>query len=298
MDRLAAMSLLLEVVESGSFSAAGRRVGMPLATVSRHIAALEAGLHTRLLNRSTRRLSLTDAGADYVDACRRILDEVGEAERAAAGEYRMPRGSLVVTAPIVFGRLHVLPALTAFLERFVDVSVRLVLADALVHLLEERIDLAVRIGDLPSSGLVATQLGAVRRVVCASPGYLDRRGVPTTPEMLQRHDCIAFDGLTVSGTWPFGAGRSSHAAPIRSRLWVSTAEAAIDAAVAGLGVTRVLSYQVKQAVQHGNLITVLDAFEPPPWPVHLVHSGQSRLPLKLRSCIDFLVPRLRECLAA
>ncbi|TIT75955.1 MAG: LysR family transcriptional regulator, partial [Mesorhizobium sp.] len=172
MDRLDAMSLFVATVEAGSLSAAARRAGVPLATVSRKLSVLETHLKTRLLNRSARRLTLTDAGQSYLAACRRILEEVSEAERAAAGEYSSPTGELVITAPVVFGRLHVLPVVTAFLAAYPDVDIRLTLSDRITQLVEEHIDLAVRIGELPDSAMVAMRVGSIRRVVCASPAYL------------------------------------------------------------------------------------------------------------------------------
>jgi DNA-binding transcriptional LysR family regulator len=297
MDRLDAMAILVEAVEAGSLSAAARRLRMPLATVSRKVADLEAHLGARLLVRSSRRLALTEAGRAYVAACRRILEDVGEAERNAAGEYSAPRGELVLTAPVVFGRLHVLPVVCAFLAAYPDIQVRLVLADRLVHLADEHVDVAVRIGRLADSRLVAAQVGAIQRVVCAAPAYLAARGTPATPEELAGHDCIAFEGLTVPGSWSFSVSGSEMAVPIRARLVVNTAEAAIDATVAGLGIARVLSYQVADALRDGTLALLLEAFEPAPWPVSLVHAGQGRLPLKLRAFLDFAAPRLRERLA-
>src|SRR4029453_13957177 len=171
MDRLAAMTTLLAAVEGGSLSAASRKLGMPLATVSRKVSELEAHLRTRLLHRTSRRLTLTDAGEAYVAACKRILEDIGEAERAAAGEYMAPRGDLTVTAPIVFGRLHVLPVVIEFLKTYPDIDIRVALADRVVNLREDDIALAIRIGDLPDSSLVATRVGAIRRVVCGSPAY-------------------------------------------------------------------------------------------------------------------------------
>jgi len=291
------MSILVAATEAGSLSAAARRLGTPLTTVSRKVAELEAHLGTRLLNRTSRRLTLTEAGDAYVAACRRILEEVDEAERAAAGEYRAPRGELIVTAPIVFGRLHVLPVVIDFLKSHPQIAIRLTLADHTVNLLEQHIDLAVRIGALPDSSLVATRVGAIRRVVCASPDYFAARGVPQAPADLATHDCVAFEGVT--GTvWRFVQGKAEPAVAVRARLVVNTAEAAIDAAVAGLGVTRVLSYQAAQAVQAGRLALALTDFEPAPAPVHLVHAGGRLLPLKLRAFLDFATPRLRARLAA
>ncbi|MER9626022.1 LysR family transcriptional regulator [Mesorhizobium sp. M0296] len=293
MDRLQSMSLFVAAAETGSLSAAGRRFGIPLTTVSRKVSDLERHLKTRLLNRSARQLSLTDAGHAYLAACRRILDEVGEAERIAAGEYNAPTGELIVTAPIVFGRLHVLPVVTSFLSVYPEVGVRLTLADRITQLVEEHIDLAIRIGELADSSLIATRLGSIRRVVCASPAYLAEHGTPKTPQELAAHSAITFEGLTAA-SWTFATGKTEFAVPVRSRLRVNTAEAAIDAAIAGVGVTRLLSYQIAAAVRSGTLRPVLQEFEPDPWPVSLVHAGQGLLPVKLRAFLDFAAPRLRQ----
>jgi len=294
MNRLDAMSIFVTVSEAGSLSAAARRLGMPLATVSRKVAELETHLRTRLLHRTTRQLSLTEAGASYLAACRRILEEIGEAERAATGEYAAPKGELVVTAPVVFGRLHVVPVVAEFLAHYPQISVSLMLTDRVVHLMEEHGDIAVRIGDLPDSTLMATQVGKVRRVVCASPAYLAQRGLPDTPEDLAGHDCITFEVLESKRAWVFGGAKSQRSVAVHSRLTVNTAEAAIDAAVLGVGLIRVLSYQVAQAVDDEKLRIVLEPFESAPLPVSLVHKGQTPLPLKLRAFLDFVAPRLRE----
>jgi len=297
MDRLEAMSTLLAAVEAGSLSAASRKLGMPLATVSRKVSELEAHLRTRLVNRTSRRLSLTDAGRSYVAACKRILEEVGEAERAASGEYVAPRGELIITAPIVFGRLHVLPVVLDFLKAYPDVDVRLTLADRVINLQEDDVDLAVRIGELPDSSLVATRVGSIRRVLCGSPAYFAARGTPKSPRDLRTHDCITFHGLTSPDSWKFVAGKSAISVAVHSRLAVNTAEAAIDAAIAAVGVTRVLSYQVANALRAGTLVVVLREFEPPPWPVNLVFAGHGLLPQKLRAFLDFAAPRLKTRLA-
>jgi DNA-binding transcriptional LysR family regulator len=297
MDRLESMSTLLMAVEAGSLSAASRRLGMPLATVSRKVSELEAHLRTRLLVRTSRNLSLTDAGRAYVAACRRILEEIGEAERAAAGEYSAPRGELQITAPVVFGRLHVLPVVTAFLAAFPEISIRLMLADRMVNLLEEHADLAVRIGALADSAMVATRVGAIRRVTCASPAYLAAHGTPMHPDDLASHSCVTFETLMSPSSWSFADGRDMRQVAVRSRLAVSTAEAAIDAAVSGIGITRVLSYQVADAVATGALAVVLAPYEPPRSPVSLVTNGQGMLPQKLRAFLDFAAPLLRSRLA-
>lgn len=297
MDRLEAMQVLLTAIESGSLSAAGRKLKMPLPTVSRKVSELEAHIGSRLLHRSTRRLTLTDAGKAYVEACKQILNDVAEAERMAAGEYSAPRGDLVITAPIVFGRLHVVPVTTEFLKAYPEVDVRLVLGDRILNLLDDHVDLAVRIGELPDSALVATGIGSIRQVVCGSRTYFAARGRPKRPDQLSKHDCISFDGLTSAHAWKFPAGKSDEFVPIHSRLVVNTAEAAVEAAISGAGITRVLSYQIASAQAAGELDVVLSAFEPRPWPVSVVYTGQGRLPLKLRAFLDFSVPRLRARLS-
>ncbi|MBZ9774439.1 LysR family transcriptional regulator [Mesorhizobium sp. CO1-1-8] len=297
MDRLEAMSLFVAAVEAGSLSAASRRFGIPLATVSRKISDLERHLNTRLLNRSTRRVTPTDAGQAYLAACRRILDEVGEAERTAAGEYSAPTGELAITAPVVFGRLHVLPVVTGFLVAYPDVDIHLTLADRITQLVEDHFDLAIRIGRLPDSSLVAIGVGTIRRVVCASPAYLAEYGTPTTPEDLETHSCITFEGLASGASWSFIKGKAEIPVRVRSRLQVNTAEAAIDAAIAGVGLTRVLSYQIEAAQRSRALRVLLQEFEPAPWPVSLVHAGHGLLPVKLRAFLDFAAPRLKERLA-
>ena len=295
-DRFESMSILVAVVDAGSFSAAARRLEIPLATVSRKVAELESHLKTRLLNRSTRQLALTEAGQSYVAACRRILEEVGEAERAASGEYAAPKGELVITAPLVFGRLQLLPVVAEFLATYPDINVRMVLTDRVLHLLEEQVNAAVRIGDLPDSSFIATRIGTTRRVVCASPAYFAEHGTPTTPLELTGHACITMEQIASRQVWTFLSDKAEVEVPIRSRLVVNTAEAAIDAAVAGVGLTRVLSYQVADAMRTGALKTALEAFEPAPWPVSLLHAGQGILPLKLRAFLDFAGPRLKALL--
>ncbi len=293
MDRLESMSTLLAAVDAGSLSAASRKLGMPLATVSRKVSELEAHLRTRLVTRTSRRLTLTDAGRSYVASCKRILEEIGEAERAAAGEYIAPRGELIITAPIVFGRLDVLPVAIEFLKAYPDVDIRVLLTDRVINLQEDDVDLAIRVGELPDSSLVATRVGSIRYVVCGSPAYFAERGTPQSPDELTAHDCITFDGLMSPDSWKFAAGKSTTSVAIHSRLIVNTAEAAIDAAVAAVGVTRVLSYQIASALRAGTLALALRKFEPAPWPVSLVYLGQGLLPLKVRAFLDFAAPRLK-----
>lgn len=297
MDRLEAMSVFAAIVDGGSLSAAGRRLNVPLATVSRKLADLEAHLKTRLITRSTRKLVLTEAGRDYLDACRQILEQVDEAERAASA-YAKVKGQLVVAAPIVFGRLHVVPVAAAFLELQPEVDIQLRLGDRNVNLIEEHVDLALRIGALPDSNLIATQVGSIRRVVCASPAYLERFGTPRSLDDVAAHRCITFDGLEAPTAWNFvGADGQKRQALVRSRMTVSTADSAIEAAVLGLGLTRLLSYQVADALHDGRLVRVLIDEESPAVPASLIYPGQGRLPMKTRAFIDFAVGRLRDRLS-
>jgi len=292
------MAVFVAVVDGGSLSAASRQLRTPLATVSRRIADLEAQLHTRLLQRSTRKLSLTDAGADYLAACRRILDDVAETESAAAGEYTAPRGELVVSAPIVFGRLHMVPVVSEFLAAYPEVDLRLQFGDRQVNLLDDHVDLALRVGTLPDSTLIARPLGATREVVCGAPAYFAQKRAPRQPRDLASHACITFAGLASAKAWRFRNAGAETTVPVHSRLIVDSADAALGAAIAGAGVTRALSYQIADAVRAAALRVVLSKFELAPRPVHLVYARQGRLPLKLRAFIDFAEPRLRERLIA
>jgi DNA-binding transcriptional LysR family regulator len=291
------MSVLLAAVESGSLSRASRTLRIPLATVSRKVAELETHLNATLLIRSAKGLELTPAGRSYATAAKAILEQLSEAERVAAGEYTRPKGDLAITAPIMFGRMHVLPVVARFLDAFPDVAVDLVLTDGVAHFLDDQVDVAIRIGLLPDSGLIATRLGTVRRLVCASPGYLAANGVPATPGDLARHSVVSFEGVSSPTTWIFEADGAEVAASFRSRLSVNTIDAAIDAGLYGVGLVRTNSYQVADHVRGGRLSVVLEAFEPSPRPVHLVYEKQGRLPLKLRAFVDDVVPRLRERLA-
>jgi len=290
MDRLASMSVFVAVVAAGSFSAASRQLRMPLPTVSRKVAEIESHLNAKLLVRSTRKLMLTEAGQAYVEDCRRILEAVTEAERGASGQYNAPQGELSITAPIVFGRLHVVPVVTEFLRAYARVDARLLLIDRPLNLIEDRLDLAVRVGPLPDSRLVASKVGQIRRVVCASPAYLEERGTPKTPQDLLKHECVTFAGLADAGSWVF---RDHQAVRVRSRLTTSTAEAAIDATLAGIGLTCTLSYQIAESVKAGRLVVVLRKFEPAPLPVSLLYVHESRITAKLRAFVDFAAHRLR-----
>lgn len=298
MDRFEAMRTLVAAVDGGSLSAAARTLQLPLPTVSRRVSDLEKFLGSQLLVRTSRRLLLTEAGAAYVTSARRVLEELGEAERAASGEYQAPRGELVVTAPIMFGTLNVAPVVHDFLAEYPEVSVRLVLSDWVIDLVESRVDAAVRIGQLPDSALVARRVGEIRWVTCASPDYLRRRGAPRTPADLSGHDCIAMEGLQRYRDWSFAGAHGTQQIAITPRFSVNTADGVIGGAVAGLGVARLLSYQAAARVEDGTLVPVLSAWAPPPIPVQLVHLPQQQQTLKLRAFLDFAAPRLQERLQA
>jgi len=288
--------MLLEVVDRGSLSAAARSLRVPPPTLSRKISELEAHLGARLLTRTTRKLTLTDAGLAYVSAARSILEQIEELERQAAGEFTAPKGELVVTAPVLLGRLHLLPVVAEFLALFPDINIRLLLADRNVHLIDDHVDMAVRVGRLTDSAMIATRIGSMRTVVCASPSLLDRFGAPQTPEALQRLPCVTVDTPMPAPGWRFqpeGASAAVEVA-IRPRLSVTATEGAVQAAILGVGFTRLLHYQVAEAVEAGALRIVLEPFEPEAAPVHLVHGARGQMPLKMRRFLDFATPRLRQ----
>ena len=294
MDRLEAMTILLAAVDTGSLSAASRHLRIPLATVSRRVAELEEHLNVRLLHRGHRKLVLTDAGRSYVTSCRRVIDEIAEIERTASGEYRAPQGELTISLSAVLGRTHVLPVVIEFQRRFPDIRMRMQFTDRTVSLLEEHVDVAVRIGELPDSSMIATRIGLIRLVLCASPAYLKRREAPKTPADLANHDCIVHESYASSSGWDFVTDKGTQTIPVPSRLTVNLGEAAVAAAVAGAGIARVLSYLIEDLVKSRSLVTLLDADEPPPIPVSVIYPGQRQVPLKLRAFLDFAVPRLRK----
>lgn len=297
MDRLGAMRLFTAVADTGSLSAAGRKLGMPLTTVSRKLAALEETLGARLVTRSTRRLSLSEQGRHYLEACRRIIEELDEAEARLAGQRSEPQGELAITAPVVFGRLHVLPVVCDFLRLNPRVDARVVLLDRPVDLIEEGLDVAVRIGVLADSSLIATRVGSVRQIVCASPGYLCAHGEPKQREELSDHDCITFMARDARDRWHFSDGKRREPVRVRSRLIINTAEAAIDAAKAGLGITRVLSYQAVAALSDGSLQEILKESDKAELPVSILHREDKLAQAKVRAFVAFAASALRKRIA-
>lgn len=298
MDRFEAMSVLLEVVETGSISAASRKLKMPLATISRKVSELEEHLHARLLMRSNRRVALTEAGRSFVAASRRILADLGDAERDASGETQKLKGELVLSAPIALGRFYLLPVVVDFIKEYPNIDVRMMLVDRRVNMIDEHVDLGLRVGELNDFSLIAKKVGAVRRVVCASPAYLARRGTPASPGDLKDHDCITFENTLSSQRWTFNVGKTEKSFPVHSRVIVSTAEAATDAATAGLGLTQMLDYQIDAQRRSGSLSLVLESFRAPPKPVHLIYEAGTYLPLKVRTFVDFAAPRLKRAMRA
>ena len=294
MDRLDAMSVIIAVTETGSFSAASRKLGTPVATVSRRVSELETRLKAELFQRSSRKMMLTDAGRSYIEACKRIIEQVDDAERQVSGEYRIPKGDLAVTAPWGLGHMHLLPIAVEFLKAYPEIALRLVLTDRVVNTVEENIDVSIRIGTLPDSSMIATRIGSIRFVVCASPAYFAERGSPTKPSDLGDHDCITVDSVATPATWKFAQGNRAIVTPIRSRLCVDTSEAAIQAAIAGAGLARVMSYKMEAARRSGALVLLLENFEKDPLPVHILYAERKPMPLKLRVFLDWIGPIFAE----
>lgn len=294
MDRFHEMQVFLAVAEEEGFAAAARRLNTSPPSVTRAIAAMEQRIGTQLLARTTRSLHLTEAGQRYLEDCRRILAELDEAEEAAAGSYSIPGGQLTVTAPVLFGELYVAPVLGDYLDRFPLVSINALLVDRVVNMTDEGVDVAVRIGHLHQSGQQAIKVGEVRRVVCASPAYLDQHGRPQRPEQLREAKLVTSSSSQLVSEWTFIDAGQPLKVPIDPRLVVTANNAAINLARLGWGMTPVLSYQVAAAVAAGELELVLEDFEPAPLPIHVVFQQNGRVPAKVNTFVDFLSQRLGQ----
>ena len=294
MDRLQEMQVFTTVAREQGFSAAARRLGLSAASVTRAVAALEVRIGTQLLIRTTRNVHLTEAGQRYLEDCRRILADIQEAEASAAGSHAQPRGQLTVTAPVLFGNLYVTSVMVGFLEQYPEVSINALLVDRVVSMVEEGVDVAVRIGDLPDSSQHAVLVGQVRWVVCGSADYLQRYGRPTHPEDLQRARIVATSAIGQQRSWPFRVAGETLNVRLEPRLVTTANQAAISAAVLGLGLTRVLSYQVAGQVAAGELEVVLEDFELAPMPIHVVYQGGRKAPARVRSFVDYAVQALRD----
>jgi DNA-binding transcriptional LysR family regulator len=291
MDRLDAMRVFLAVIDAGSLSAGSRKLKAPLPSVSRKMAELERHLGTNLLIRTSRNIQLTDAGRDYAEAARRIVADLEIAERRASGEYQTPRGELTVTMSVEFGTRRVLPIVLDFMEAYPEVTLRLVTADRMIHLIDEQVDVAIRLGPLADSALYAVRAGQYRMLTCASPRYLERRGTPAHPEDLAGHDGILFGNPAVF--WTYHIEGEPFVATPRTRLSISTAASNLAAALAGIGVARVFDFQLADEFGSGALVPILSNYDGAPRPVHIVYPRQGLLPLKVRAFIDFAAPRLR-----
>ncbi|QYD73185.1 LysR family transcriptional regulator [Paraburkholderia edwinii] len=293
MDRLQAMTTFVTVAETGGFSAAARKLDVSPSVVSRIVTELEEHLGVRLLTRTTRIVRLTETGATYFENCRRILGEIDEAEQSASGEHEAPRGVMTITAPVLFGALYVTPIVVEYLTRYPEVDMNCWFLDRVVNLVDEGIDVAVRIGELPNSSLQAIRVGTVRRVVCASPAYLERCGIPRTPDDLNAHTIISTSSASNSSEWRFTVERRIHALRVQPRMTSTSNDAAIAAAVRGFGIVRPLSYQIANQLRAGTLQVLLEEFEPPPLPIHVVHREGRHATQKVRAFLDLAIERLR-----
>jgi len=294
MDKLAAMRSFVEIVDRGSLTAAGQALDRSLPTMVRTLAALERSLGVVLLRRTTRRMALTEEGRVYLERCRCILADIEQAEELVGPGQGEPRGPLRVSAPVLFGQMHVVPALLEFLQRHPAVEIELLLLDRVVDLVDEGIDAAVRIARLSDSSMIAAPVGTVRRVVCASPSLLREGGEPARPEELADRPCVRFRGLGAGNQWHFDDAGRDVAVTVGGGFATNQATAAIEACSAGLGFGLFLSYQVEPALRAGQLKRVLRAFEPPPIPVSLVYAEARLLSPRLRAFLDFMKPRLLE----
>lgn len=294
MDRLQAMATFLAVVETGGFASAARRLTMSPSVVTRAVCELEERLGVRLLTRTTRTVRVTEAGMRYAESCRRILVDIEEADSAAAGAHALPRGQLTVTSSVNFGCMYVSPIVRDYLTRFPEVAINCLFLDRMVNLVDEGVDVAIRIGELPDSSLQAIKVGQVREVLCASPNYLRQRGTPKRPEDLSQHVIIAATGVTPMPEWRFRDGSKSATIRLQPRFTTTMNEAAAECAVAGFGITRLPLFQIARGLKEGALALVLEAFERPAVPIHVVHCEGRHGTRKVRAFIDMAVEALRN----
>lgn len=295
MDRLGAMRVFAAVVEAQGFSAASRTLGMTLPTTCRKVAELEAQLGTQLLNRSTRKVTVTDAGHRYYEDVVRILEEIGVAERQARGEYQQAKGLLTLTAPSLFGRLHVLPVVNAFMRRHEGVDVRLLFTNHMLDLPEDHIDLGIRIGSVSHASMTAVPVGTVRQIVCANPDFLAAAGRPQTPQALADRQCITFSRSGRPDPWTFRmpTGRKLSV-DVNPKLVLNSAGCAVDSVLDKAGITQLYAYQAAPHVATGALEIILSDYEVEPVPITVVHPQGRRLPQKVKSFLDFALPRLGD----
>lgn len=293
MDRLNLINVFVAVVDAKGFAGAARQLNVSPPVVTRAINDLESHLGARLLTRTTRVVRLTEAGARYVEDCRRILAELAEADEAVSGMHGAPRGRLTLTAPVLFGAKFVTPIVTEYLVRYPEVSASCWFLDRLVNMMDEGVDVAVRIGELPDSSMQAIRVGQVRRIICASPAYMELHGAPQQPDELLEHSIVSASGVTPTPEWRLVENGAPRVVKLQPRLTTTTNDSAVVAAVSGFGLTRLLSYQVAEHLRDGRLKTVLSEFEPAALPVHLVHREGRYASLKARSFLDLAIERLR-----
>ena len=296
MDKLQAMNTFVQIAERGSLTAAAEAMDKSLPSVVRVLASLEDSLQVRLFNRTTRRIALTEEGRLYLDQCRKILADVEEAERSLGQHQSELQGLITVTAPVRFGEMHVAPAVSAFLKRYPKTRVNLTLHDRLVDLLEEGVDIAVRIAHLPDSTLIAKPVSSVRQVVCASPALLEQIGIPIRPDELSNLPCVQFTGMSSSPEWEFVRAEQQQLVPINSILTCNQVGASLHACVSGVGFGRFLCYQAAPYVKDGRLVKVLSDYEPPALPLSLVYPHARLLSARVRAMVDWLVSSLQKSL--
>jgi len=293
VDRLHLINVFVAVVDANGFAGAARKLSISPPAVTRAISELEAHLGVRLLTRTTRVVRVTEAGARYVEDCRRILAELAEADESVSGLHAAPRGRLTLTAPVLFGALFVTPIVTEYLQRYPEVTASCWFLDRVVNMVDEGVDIGVRIGELPDSSLQAIRVGRVRRVICAAPSYLKRHGAPQTPDELTAHTIVSASGVTPTPEWRLVENGAPKLVKLQPRMTTTTNDSAVAAAVAGFGLTRLMSYQVAEHVREGRLQLVLSEFETAPLPVHLVHREGRHASQKARAFLDLAIERLR-----
>ncbi|NVO05611.1 MAG: LysR family transcriptional regulator [Rhodoferax sp.] len=294
MDRFHLLNVFVAVVDCQGLAGAARKLNLSPPAVTRAINELEAHLGLRLLTRTTRTVRVTEAGERYVQDCRRILADMLEADESVSGMHTAPRGRLTVTAPVLFGSLFVTPIVTEYLGLYPEVSASCLFLDRVVNLLDEGVDVAVRIGELPDSSMQAIRVGQVRRVVCASPDYLARQGIPTVPDDLHAHTIVSASSVTPNPEWKLMDKGEPRSIRLQARMITTTNDSAVRAAVAGFGLTRLLSYQVAEHLRSGQLKTVLPDCEPAPLPIHVVHREGRQAPQRVRAFLDLAIERLRQ----
>lgn len=294
MDKLETMQVFIEVARQMSFARAGEQLGLSAPAVSRSIAALETHLGAKLFTRTTRHVRLTETGSRFLQDARQIVEAVEEAEAAATGVYSTPRGTLTITAPVLFGQKHITPIITEYLTKHPEVVIRAMFYDRVTSLIEEELDIAIRIGHLKDSNMYATKVGEVRRVVCGSPAYFAKHGKPSAPSELADHSIIFSANIDASSSWRFLNNGKKETIRLMPQLHCNQNTIALNAAVSGFGITRLMSYQIGEELENGSLETALTGFEEIPLPVNVIHLEGRRANAKVRSFIDLANERLRE----